>query len=106
MKRYLFLTFLLFSPAGPSTAARPILDGIGLNIGISCQWQTRCMAQQHRAMRRALDYVARSHPPQWRIQLCNRNASRGGGRVDWSGFDHCIRNGALKPAPVRTRRRR
>jgi len=54
------------------------------------------MTDQRRAMRRSLDYVARSHPPEWRIQLCNRNAGRGGGRVDLIGFDHCIRNAALR----------
>ena len=28
-------------------------------------------------------------------QLCNRNAGRGGYRVDWVGFEHCIRNSGL-----------
>src|SRR5438128_236762 len=65
-------------------------------IGINCQWQSHCIALQRRAMRRALNYVADMRPPQWRVQLCNRNANRGGYRVDWVGFDHCIRNSALK----------
>jgi hypothetical protein len=27
-----------------------------------------------------------------RIHACNRNASRGSGKVDWIGFYNCIRN--------------
>ena len=81
-------------------------DPVTLNIGVNCQWQSRCMAQQRGAMKRALAFVARNHPQQWRIQLCNRNANRGGNRVDWIGFDHCIRNPGLRqPAPPRKRRR-
>ena len=86
--------------------ARPMLhDPVALNIGVVCQWQARCMARQSTAMRRALNYVAKRRPPQWRIQLCNRNAGRSGYRVDWIGFDNCVRNAALR-APSRTGRRR
>lgn len=77
--------------------ARSILhDPTALNIGINCQWQERCMTLQRQAMKRSLSYVAGVRPPQWKMQLCNRNANRGGNRVDWLGFDHCIRNPALK----------
>jgi hypothetical protein len=86
-------------------AQRPVLyDAVALNIGVNCQWQSRCMSQQRAAMKHSLNYVAKSHPPQWRTRLCNRNAARGGARVDWIGFDHCIRNAALKPPPARTRK--
>jgi hypothetical protein len=85
---------------------RPLLyDAVALNIGINCSWQGRCMSDQRRAMRAALRYVERNRPPHWRIQMCNRNAGRGGARVDWVGFDHCIRNQALRP-PARTTRKR
>jgi hypothetical protein len=80
-------------------------DPVALNIGVNCQWQPRCMAQQRRAMTNALGFVAKSSPPQWRLQLCNRNARRAGNRVDWIGFDHCIRNAALNPPQARKRRR-
>jgi hypothetical protein len=63
------------------------------------------MARQRDAMNSALGYVARQHPPQWRVQLCNRNAGRGGVSMDWVGFDHCIRNGALRPPRAKGRRR-
>ena len=99
------VAFTLF----PSTAAaqpRPILyDPIALNIGVSCHWQSTCMSRQRRAMKSALAYVAKAKPPQWKIQLCNRNASRGGVRVDWIGFDHCIRNPSIK-APASKKRKR
>jgi len=76
---------------------RPILyDAVALNIGVNCQWQVQCIARQRAAMTSALSYVARDKPKQKLIHLCNRNASRGPGRVDWVGYDHCIRNPTLK----------
>jgi len=87
-------------------AERPILhDSVTLNIGVNCQWQSTCMARQRSAMKSALAYVANRHPPQWRIHACNRNANRGGNRVDWIGFNHCIRNTNLKASAWRPRKR-
>jgi hypothetical protein len=107
MERILAAAALAAIPLAASSARTPVLhDGITLNIGVNCQWQPRCMAQQRAAMNRALRFVARAHPPRWRIQLCNRNAARGGNRVDWVGFDHCIRNGALRQSPPLKKRRR
>ena len=54
------------------------------------------MVAQTRAMERALAYVRTHHPPQTRIHLCNRNATRSRFRTDWIGFDNCIRNARLK----------
>ena len=88
-----------------SGSARPLLhDPVALNIGVNCQWQARCMMLQRAAMARSLTYVGRARPAHWRVQLCNRNAARGGYRVDWIGYDHCIRNPALK-RPSRALRR-
>jgi hypothetical protein len=92
----------------------PLNDPVQLNIGIACHWERRCIDQQRRAMRKSLAYVSKYHPPVWRIQQCNRNAARGTGRVDWAGFDHCVRNLALayrpppptlRPQPHKKRRR-
>jgi uncharacterized UPF0160 family protein len=95
---------LVSVPAG--AAQRPILhDSVTLNIGVNCQWQSHCMSRQRSAMKSALAYVANRHPPQWRIQTCNRNANRGGNRVDWIGFNHCIRNTSLRASSWRTRKR-
>jgi hypothetical protein len=89
---------LVMAPAAMSAQAPvPLYDSIGLNIGLSCRWQQRCIAGQERAMRRALTYAKRRQPPAWRVHLCNRNASRGRNRMDWVGFDNCIRNTALQP---------
>jgi hypothetical protein len=86
---------------------QPLLyDAVALNIGINCSWQGRCMSSQRRAMNAALKYVARNRPPHWRVQLCNRNAHRGSARVDWIGFDHCIRNETLRPPPARKVKKR
>ena len=62
------------------------------------------MVAQRAGMKHALGYVATSKPQQWRVQMCNRNAARGGYRVDWIGFNNCIRNLALK-RPNRVARR-
>jgi hypothetical protein len=96
MRSILAAAALATLPAG--TVARPILhDPVALNIGINCQWQSRCMAAQRRAMKRSLAYVANYRPARWRVQMCNRNAGRSNSRMDWVGFENCIRNVALRP---------
>ena len=82
--------------SGGCAAARTAARLVTLNIGINCQWRQRCIDQQQHAMRRALFYVRTQRPANWKIQLCNRNAARGRYRVDWIGFDNCIRNAALR----------
>jgi len=47
-------------------------------------------------MKRARAFVARRKPAPSLIHLCNRNAARTGSRVDWIGFDNCIRNRKLR----------
>ena len=99
------LLVALASAAMAAQARVPLYDSVGLNIGLNCRWQRVCIVQQQRAMKRSLTYVRRQQPPVWRVHLCNRNANRGVNRVDWVGFDNCIRNAAL-PTPGRDRRRR
>lgn len=89
--------------ASQADAAAPLYDPVVLNIGVNCQWQPRCERQQHSAMKNAHRYIAREHPPLWRIQLCNKNARRGTARIDWIGFDDCIRNSSLGPLAQRRR---
>jgi hypothetical protein len=81
-----------------SSQAPPLRDPVFLNIGLICQWDIKCMARQNEAMERALKYVRKKSPPTWRVELCNRNAARKRHRVDWIGFDHCIRNKSLRPS--------
>lgn len=97
MKR-LALALLLLGVVRPAVAA-PLHDAVSLNIGLNCQWQVRCIEQQHKAMKRALSYVSKKRPAAWRIHQCNRNAARKRYRVDWVGFDNCIRNATLRTAP-------
>lgn len=89
------LLFGLSSAACGAQARAPLYDSVTLNIGINCRWERRCISVQQHAMRRALDYVRTRQPASVRIHLCNRNASRGRYRVDWVGFDNCIRNNGL-----------
>lgn len=86
--------------ASPVAARPPLGDPVALNIGINCQWQQNCMKTQGKAMKRALKYVRQAEPPLWRVQMCNRNAGRQRMRVDWVGFDNCIRNSTLRPIPA------
>jgi hypothetical protein len=98
---------LVLASLAMAAPARPMSSNpVTLNIGIGCRWEGRCMSAQRGAMTHALRFVAGSRPPIWKIQLCNRNASRRGGRVDWIGFDNCIRNPRLRPMLVRASRRR
>jgi len=91
-----------------SNAPPPLYDPVFLNTGFVCRWEARCMDRQKAAMKRSLKFVRKKNPPAWRVQLCNRNAGRRGQRVDWIGFDHCIRNEALRPPaqPQGLRKRR
>ena len=105
MKRVALILFLA-TLAAPAAAA-PLHDTVSLNIGLNCQWQPRCIAQQRNAMKRALTYVRKAQPAAWRIHQCNRNAARRRNRVDWVGFDNCIRNTSLRvPARAPLRRGR
>ena len=99
MVRVLAFAVLVVSGAATARAAAPLYEPVSLNIGLACQWQEACINKQNKAMKRALKYVRKEDPPTWRIHLCNRNASRKGQRVDWIGFDHCIRNTELRPPP-------
>ena len=96
----------LSSTAMAAQAAVPLYDSIGLNIGFNCRWQQSCIVEQQRAMKHSLAYVKRQQPPVWRVQLCNRNASRGRNRVDWVGFHNCIRNASLGPLGRSAKKRR
>jgi hypothetical protein len=97
------LAGLLVAAASYATAAQarpPIYDSVRLNIGMNCRWERKCIAAQHKAMNAALKYVRNARPAAARIHVCNRNASRGRNRVDWIGFNNCIRNATLRTRRV------
>lgn len=87
---------LLLSSGSSAFAAAPLFDSVRLNIGINCRWERKCIGSQTRAMDSALSYVKSRRPAQFLIHLCNRNAKRGPYRVDWIGFNNCIRNPRFK----------
>ena len=110
MKLKLAFAAVALSVAASSAAAEarvkpPLRNPALLNIGFVCRWHERCIHEQQNAMERALKYVRKTQPPAWKIQLCNRNAGRNGTRVDWVGYDNCVRNLALRPPPKARRRR-
>ena len=106
--RWTFAIAALAVISTPASAQRRAVlhDPAMLNIGINCAWQTRCMGMQRRAMKSALYYVEKRRPPHWKVQLCNRNASRGRVSIDWVGYDHCIHNNTLRPPGGRNVKKR
>jgi hypothetical protein len=102
-KAALAALFLMIA-GGSAHAVAPIYDPVRLNIGVNCQWQQSCERRQLKAMKDARGYIAKYRPPLWRVHLCNRNAARATARIDWIGFNQCIRNTDLRPSG-RTRRR-
>jgi hypothetical protein len=106
MRWRVFLVPALCWVAHANARAAPLNDPVSLNIGLNCQWQQRCISDQKKAMKRALKYVKKYQPPQWRVHLCNRNASGKRFRMDWVGFHNCIRNTSLSPPPPRAVKKR
>ena len=89
--------------AGAWSRPPPLKDPALLNIGFVCRWDNRCIAKQQKAMKAALSYV-KKHRIVWKVEVCNRNSARNGTRKDWIGFNNCIRNAAIRPTPIRSRR--
>ena len=90
----------------PGSYRAPLRNPALLNIGFVCRWQSHCIRTQQIAMGRSLKHM-RSYPPaSWKVQLCNRNASRDGTRKDWVGFENCLRNTGLRQAAAQKKRRR
>jgi hypothetical protein len=91
------IVLALVVPVTSASAVAPLYNPVALNIGIACQWQPRCERQQLKAMQAANRFIASKRPPAWKIHTCNRNARRGTAKVDWVGFNGCIRNPRIWP---------
>ena len=102
-RKVVVAAFALIAAPDPGHAVAPLYDPVALNVGINCQWEPRCQRRELKAMSQAREYIARAHVPLWRIHLCNRNARRSAARVDWIGFNDCIRNRHLQRPPGRGR---
>ena len=96
---------VLVSAGAHAQRLPPIKNPVLLNIGFVCKWQDRCIRRQQAAMNSGLKYLKSRSVPEWKVRLCNRNASRGGTRKDWVGFNNCVRNPALRPPARRTAKR-
>jgi hypothetical protein len=92
----ILLSTLVFD-AARARAVAPLYDPVALNVGINCHWEQLCERRQLKAMNTARRFISHKHPALWRVHLCNKNARRGTARLDWIGFDHCIRNPNLLP---------
>lgn len=90
--RLLLGVFGLIAAAPAALALAPLYDPVALNIGINCRWEQRCQVKQRNAMNDSRRFMAIEHPAVWRVQLCNKNARRATARIDWVGFNNCIRN--------------
>jgi hypothetical protein len=102
MGRYVAFVALALAAARVQGHAAPLYDAVALNIGVNCQWQKACQQRQRNAMNEAHRFIAAANPPVWRIHLCNRNAARGTARIDWVGFNDCVRNPNLhRPRRIR-----
>lgn len=105
MKRTIaFAMVICCSAAAEARSDPPLRNPALLNIGFVCQWQQHCIERQQKAMKRSLAYVKKNDPPDWKIQVCNKNAGRNGTRVDWVGYENCITNPQSKPATPKKRR--
>ena len=102
--RFALAALAFLAVASDARATAPLYDPVTLNIGINCQWQQSCQRKHLKAMKSAHKFIAAKHPPLWKIHQCNRNARRSPSRIDWVGFNDCIRNANLAPAPQRRRR--
>jgi hypothetical protein len=101
--RFALAVLTLLAADSQARATAPLYDPVALNIGINCQWQQSCQRRQLNAMKSANNFIAAKHPPLPKIHLCNRNARRGAARIDWVGFNECIRNSHLSPPRERRR---
>jgi hypothetical protein len=99
MRWTVFLVPVVLWAARADARGAPLYDPGSVNIGLNCQWQKSCIADQEKAMKRSLKFVRKNQPPEWRVHMCNKNASRKRFRMDWVGFHNCIRNANLRPAP-------
>ncbi len=101
MMRWIAPLMLGLATAGVADAARgPAVHPVVRNINLLCGSQSACVQRQWRSMQNAFAFMRTKRPPVWKIEQCNRNAAKQRSRIDWIGFDNCIRNPKVKAPKV------
>jgi hypothetical protein len=83
LMRFYTATAALAGLTSSNRIVPPLNNPAMMNIGILCRWDTHCIKAQDKAMQTSLRFIAKSHPPIWKIHFSNRNASHAGS----SGLD-------------------
>ncbi len=97
MTRLAALITLFAAAAAPATAQRaPPVHPVVRNINLVCNSQSSCVQRQWRSMQAAFSFMRAKRLPVWKIEQCNRNAAKQRTRIDWIGFNNCIRNPKVK----------
>ena len=100
MIRWAVIAMLGWSAAGAAVPTRVgVIHPVVRNINLLCKSQSSCTQRQWRAMQNAFAFMREKRPPVWKIEQCNRNAAKQRSRIDWIGFNNCIRNPKIK-API------
>ena len=93
----LAIAVLMLGSSGALAAKPGVVHPVVRNISTLCKGDKACIQRQWKGMQSAFAYMRAKRPPIWKIEQCNRNASRQRNRVDWLGFNNCVRNPKVKP---------
>ena len=100
MLRWAVILTIGWAAAGAAVVPPPgAIHPVVRTINLLCKSQSSCTQRQWRAMQSAFSFMREKRPPVWKIEQCNRNAAKQRSRIDWIGFNNCIRNPKVK-APV------
>ena len=89
---------LVFAASQAAEARRvPAIHPVVRNINLLCKSQSACVQRQWRAMQNAFAFMRAKRLPVWKIEQCNLNAAKQRTRIDWIGFNNCIRNPKVRP---------
>ena len=96
MTRLIAILVLGLAAAGAEAQRAPPIHPVVRNINLLCKSQSGCVQRQWRSMQAAFAFMRAKRPPVWKIEQCNRNAAKQRSRIDWIGFNNCIRNPKVK----------
>ncbi len=96
MTHWVAALLLGLAAAGAEAQRAPPIHPVVRNINLLCKSQSSCVQRQWRSMQAAFAFMRARQLPVWKIELCNRNAAKQRSRIDWIGFNNCIRNPKVK----------